>query len=81
MIYVRLTLNWNNIGESLEAFSAFCGGLSQNESLEFLDLRNNQISSAGANELSTALKQNHSLKVLGTVFLYCLNSSINVFLI
>ncbi|XP_014292850.1 leucine-rich repeat-containing protein 45 isoform X3 [Halyomorpha halys] len=59
-----LTLNWNNIGESLEAFSAFCGGLSQNESLEYLDLRNNQISSADANELSAALQQNHSLKFL-----------------
>ncbi|CAH1390399.1 unnamed protein product [Nezara viridula] len=59
-----LTLNWNNIGESLEAFSAFCGGLSQNQSLEYLDLRNNQVCSAGANELSVALKQNHSLKIL-----------------
>ncbi|KAB0396023.1 hypothetical protein E2I00_012902, partial [Balaenoptera physalus] len=60
-----LTLEWNSLGTWEEAFAAFCGALAANGTLRQLDLRNNQISHKGAEELALALKSNTSLQQLG----------------
>lgn len=60
-----LTLEWNNLGTWEEAFATFCGGLAANGTLRQLDLRNNQISHKGAEELALALKGNATLQQLG----------------
>lgn len=59
-----LTLEWNNLGTWEDAFAAFCGGLAANSTLRQLDLRNNQISHKGAEELALALKGNATLQQL-----------------
>ncbi|XP_045425700.1 leucine-rich repeat-containing protein 45 isoform X1 [Lemur catta] len=59
-----LTLEWNHLGAWEDAFASFCGGLSANGALQQLDLRNNQISHKGAEELALALKGNASLQQL-----------------
>uniref|UniRef100_A0A8C8ZM97 Leucine rich repeat containing 45 n=1 Tax=Prolemur simus TaxID=1328070 RepID=A0A8C8ZM97_PROSS len=59
-----LTLEWNHLGAWEDAFATFCGGLSANGTLQQLDLRNNQISHKGAEELALALKGNASLQQL-----------------
>ncbi|XP_022444992.1 leucine-rich repeat-containing protein 45 isoform X2 [Delphinapterus leucas] len=61
-----LTLEWNSLGTWEEAFAAFCGALAANGALRQLDLRNNQISHKGAEELALALKSNTSLQQLGS---------------
>lgn len=60
-----LTLEWNNLGTWEDAFATFCRALASNGSLQQLDLRNNQISHKGAEELALALKSNASLQQLG----------------
>ncbi|CAO2646426.1 Leucine-rich repeat-containing protein 45 [Lemmus lemmus] len=47
-----------------DAFATFCGGLAANSTLRQLDLRNNQISHKGAEELALALKGNTTLQQL-----------------
>ena len=47
------------------AFTIFCEGVAANNSLQALDLRNNQISHDAAAELCRALKQNCTIKALG----------------
>ncbi|XP_051038257.1 leucine-rich repeat-containing protein 45 isoform X2 [Phodopus roborovskii] len=47
-----------------DAFASFCGGLAANSTLRQLDLRNNQISHKGAEELALALKGNTTLQHL-----------------
>ncbi|XP_048652984.1 leucine-rich repeat-containing protein 45 isoform X2 [Marmota marmota marmota] len=59
-----LTLEWNNLGTWEDAFATFCGGLAANSTLQQLDLRNNQISHKGAEELALALKGNAILQQL-----------------
>uniref|UniRef100_A0A8C6FZH4 Leucine rich repeat containing 45 n=1 Tax=Moschus moschiferus TaxID=68415 RepID=A0A8C6FZH4_MOSMO len=59
-----LTLEWNNLGTWDEAFATFCGALAANGALRQLDLRNNQITHKGAEELALALKSNASLQQL-----------------
>ncbi|XP_035293919.1 leucine-rich repeat-containing protein 45 isoform X2 [Cricetulus griseus] len=59
-----LTLEWNNLGMWEDAFASFCGGLAANSTLRQLDLRNNQISHKGAEELALALKGNTTLRHL-----------------
>ncbi|XP_034363522.1 leucine-rich repeat-containing protein 45 [Arvicanthis niloticus] len=59
-----LTLEWNNLGMWEDAFATFCGGLAANSTLRQLDLRNNQISHKGAEELALALKGNTTLQQL-----------------
>ncbi|XP_056405894.1 leucine-rich repeat-containing protein 45 [Hyla sarda] len=61
---VSLTLEWNNLGMWEDGFSNLCDGLSCNQTLQRLDLRNNQISHKGAEELSTVLKHNLGLREL-----------------
>ncbi|KAM5216947.1 leucine-rich repeat-containing protein 45 isoform 5-T5 [Hipposideros larvatus] len=60
----NLTLEWNNLGTWEDAFATFCGALAANGTLRQLDLRNNQISHKGAEELALALKSNTSLQQL-----------------
>ncbi|XP_048220963.1 leucine-rich repeat-containing protein 45 isoform X2 [Perognathus longimembris pacificus] len=59
-----LTLEWNSLGAWEDAFAIFCGGLAANGALRQLDLRNNQISHRGAEELALALKGNTTLEQL-----------------
>ncbi|XP_030894794.1 leucine-rich repeat-containing protein 45 isoform X3 [Leptonychotes weddellii] len=59
-----LTLEWNNLGTWEDAFATFCGALAGNGTLQQLDLRNNQISHKGAEELALALTCNASLQQL-----------------
>nr|KAF6296218.1 leucine rich repeat containing 45 [Myotis myotis] len=54
-----LTLEWNNLGAWEDAFATFCRALAGNLTLRQLDLRNNQISHQGAEELALALKGRH----------------------
>ncbi|KAM8785962.1 LOW QUALITY PROTEIN: leucine-rich repeat-containing protein 45 [Rhynchonycteris naso] len=59
-----LTLEWNNLGTWEDAFATFCRALAGNDALRQLDLRNNQISHQGTEELALALKSNTSLQQL-----------------
>ncbi|KAM5272705.1 leucine-rich repeat-containing protein 45 [Ctenodactylus gundi] len=59
-----LTLEWNNLGMWDEAFATFCRGLAANGTLRQLDLRNNQISHKGAEELALALQGQAALQQL-----------------
>ncbi|NP_001184030.1 leucine-rich repeat-containing protein 45 isoform 1 [Xenopus tropicalis] len=59
-----LTLEWNNLGTWENGFSFFCEGLALNQSLQKLDLRNNQINHKGAEELAMALQRNSTLQEL-----------------
>ncbi|XP_043441344.1 leucine-rich repeat-containing protein 45 isoform X3 [Prionailurus bengalensis] len=59
-----LTLEWNNMGAWEDAFATFCRALAGNGALRQLDLRNNQISHKGAEELALALTRNASLQQL-----------------
>ncbi|KAM6175018.1 leucine-rich repeat-containing protein 45 [Erethizon dorsatum] len=59
-----LTLEWNNLGTWEDAFATFCRGLAANSALRQLDLRNNQISHKGAEELALALQGNTTLQQL-----------------
>ncbi|XP_012632680.2 leucine-rich repeat-containing protein 45 [Microcebus murinus] len=59
-----LILEWNHLGAWEDTFATFCGGLAANGTLRQLDLRNNQISHKGAEELALALKGNASLQQL-----------------
>jgi len=61
----RLSLEWNSIGIFVDAFSQFCKGVEVNETLEFLDLKNNQLPPECGQYLGDALKHNTSLKSLG----------------
>ncbi|XP_053424205.1 leucine-rich repeat-containing protein 45 isoform X3 [Nycticebus coucang] len=59
-----LSLEWNSLGAWEDAFATFCGGLAANSTLWHLDLRNNQISHKGAEDLALALKDNTTLQQL-----------------
>ncbi|XP_066094174.1 leucine-rich repeat-containing protein 45 isoform X1 [Saccopteryx bilineata] len=59
-----LTLEWNNLGTWEDAFATFCRALVGNDALRQLDLRNNQISHQGTEELALALKSNTGLQQL-----------------
>ncbi|XP_016019280.2 leucine-rich repeat-containing protein 45 isoform X2 [Rousettus aegyptiacus] len=59
-----LTLEWNNLGTWEDAFATFCRALAGNSTLQQLDLRNNQVSHKGAEELALVLKSHPSLQQL-----------------
>ncbi|KAK3089984.1 hypothetical protein FSP39_008219 [Pinctada imbricata] len=61
---LSISLEWNAIGMLDNSFALFCEGLGSNDSLQALDLRNNQISHDGAAELASALKRNSTLRAL-----------------
>ncbi|XP_033124583.1 leucine-rich repeat-containing protein 45-like [Anneissia japonica] len=60
----RLLLEWNSLGLDGNAFAMFADGLTINNCLEVLDLRNNQMSHDSAGELAMVLQKNSTLKVL-----------------
>ena len=49
-------------------FGVFCEGLSQNNRIQNLDLRNNQITHTSATDLAAALKRNSCLRSLGNCY-------------
>ncbi|KAF4523044.1 hypothetical protein B566_EDAN012773 [Ephemera danica] len=57
----RLFLQWNSLGTGGDSFGTFCDGLGANQSLEVLDLRNNQLGPAHVRDLAAALRTNKSL--------------------
>ncbi|XP_068755458.1 leucine-rich repeat-containing protein 45-like [Montipora capricornis] len=59
-----LLVEWNSLGLWDNGMRAVSEGLAVNQSLLFLDLRNNQVSHEGASQLAVALKKNHSLRGL-----------------
>ncbi|NWH58672.1 LRC45 protein, partial [Geococcyx californianus] len=81
-----LILEWNSLGMWEEDFFLFCQGLAANSVLQRLDLRSNEISHQGAEELAMALKKNTTLQELdlrwnnigllgGRALLNCLHSN------
>ncbi len=58
----HLSLEWNAIGLWDSGLAAIAEGLQVNQTLRYLDLRNNQISHEGATFISNALKINRILK-------------------
>ena len=52
----KLSLEWNNIGNSDTGLQALCASLYHNCSLQELDLRNNQIGSSGATYIADLLR-------------------------
>ncbi|KAK3586009.1 hypothetical protein CHS0354_033126 [Potamilus streckersoni] len=61
---LSICLEWNALGMLDNSFARFCEGLAENNVLQALDLRNNQISHDAASELARALKQNSTLHAL-----------------
>ncbi|XP_077980716.1 leucine-rich repeat-containing protein 45-like [Glandiceps talaboti] len=59
-----LVLEWNSIGMWENSFAAFAEGVSSNNTLELLDLRNNQIGHDSAGELAVALQRNTTVKLI-----------------
>lgn len=60
----HLYLEWNCLGSYNSSFDCFCDGLATNTSLQYLDLRNNQIDHNGAKSLAECLRFNDALKSL-----------------
>ena len=60
-----MNLEWNCIGIWDSGVKAVADGLSVNQSLTELDLRNNKIGPQGAQTLALALKHNTTLSKLG----------------
>ncbi|XP_071797513.1 leucine-rich repeat-containing protein 45-like [Asterias amurensis] len=58
----RVCLEWNSLGLDSDRFTLLAEGISANNSLERLDLRNNQISHDGASELMKSLQRNCALQ-------------------
>ncbi|XP_041473146.1 leucine-rich repeat-containing protein 45-like [Lytechinus variegatus] len=58
----RICLEWNAVGVDGSRFANLAEGVSANDSLEVLDLRNNQIGHDGASQLATAITRNSSLQ-------------------
>ena len=63
-ILTHLNLEWNGIGLGNTAIASLADGLQANQTLRYLDLRNNQIAHEGGAYIADALKVNHVLKVL-----------------
>ena len=63
----RVCLEWNSLGLDSDRFTLLAEGISANNSLERLDLRNNQISHDGASELMKSLQRNCALQSVGKI--------------
>ena len=68
-ILCRLSLEWNNVGTYEEGFRELCEGLALNSSLQYLDLRSNNIDHNGAVQLASAFVSNNSLLEVGTLII------------
>ncbi|GFY70945.1 leucine-rich repeat-containing protein 45 [Trichonephila inaurata madagascariensis] len=60
----NLCLEWNGLGIFPEKFYLFCEALCLNNSLKFLDLRNNQLNHVCAQAISDVILRNSSLQKL-----------------
>ncbi|KAK7065443.1 Leucine-rich repeat-containing protein 45 [Halocaridina rubra] len=60
----RLSLEWNSLGVCSESFAAFCEALGSNSTLQYLDIRSNQLGADAAVKLGQALMRNTCLLVL-----------------
>ena len=65
--YCRVSLEWNSVGTNEVDFKELCEGLVLNTSLQYLDLRSNNIDPTGAIQLSTVFLSNKSLVEVGTL--------------
>lgn len=57
-------MEWNSLGTYPDSFGLFCDALAINETVQFLDLKNNQISADCSTHLANVLRKNSTLKVL-----------------
>ena len=69
-VVCRLSLEWNCVGAFDGGVAYLAEGLAANGSLEKLDIRSNQVSHKGAEEIAAMLKKNATLKELGEDFVY-----------
>lgn len=60
----RLSLEWNNLGLCPGSFSSFCEALGSNSTLQYLDLRSNQLGIDCATHLARAMARNCSILTL-----------------
>ena len=63
--HCRLSLEWNSIGTNEDGLKEMIEGLAVNSSLQYLDLRSNNIDPNGAIQLATAILSNSSLLEVG----------------
>ncbi|CAL4097795.1 unnamed protein product, partial [Meganyctiphanes norvegica] len=61
---VRLSLEWNSLGLCLESWSDICEAISCNNSLQYLDLRSNQLNPEAAQTLAKAIIRNSTLTII-----------------
>ncbi|KAG7176253.1 Leucine-rich repeat-containing protein 45-like [Homarus americanus] len=61
---IRLSLEWNNLGLCSGSFSSFCEAFGSNSSLQYLDLRSNQLGMDCGTHLARALTRNCNLSTL-----------------
>lgn len=59
-----LSLEWNNLGSGTRGIEALADFATQNNSLEYLDLRNNKLNTSAAPALAKIIKASHSLVTL-----------------
>lgn len=59
-----LSAEWNNVGSGVRGLEALGEFVAQNNSLEHLDLRNNKLSSSGAQCIANIIRATNSLKTL-----------------
>ena len=58
----QLSLEWNEIGKSVQSLEILCSALAENVSIVSLDLKNNCITEAGAGALSSLIRTNNTLE-------------------
>lgn len=63
-VLTHLNLEWNGVGFWDDAITSIAEGLQVNQTLRYLDLKNNQISHEGGTNIANALKANHVLRML-----------------
>jgi len=64
----RLQLDWNNIGDSEDAFSQLCHSLMSNTVLNVLNLANNNLCQKCGFHLAKMLTINKCLKIIGKYY-------------
>lgn len=64
----RLQLDWNNIGDSEDAFSQLCHSLMSNTVLNTLNLANNNLCQTCGFHLAKMLTTNKYLKIIGKYY-------------
>lgn len=79
----RLQLDWNNIGDSEDAFSLLCHSLMSNTVLNTLNLANNNLCQTCGFHLAKMLTINKCLKIVGKYYeqIYRINILTNLHII